>query len=89
MGRKLAVNPHNTSQLCSRCGEIVKKSLAERWHSCSVCGLEMDRDVNAAINILRLGLGDKAVDEVLSTYDSVISSVDRQYDKAGQMLMFA
>jgi len=49
------VNPNGTSQTCSRCGLIVKKDLSERVHRCE-CGLELDRDVNAAINILRLGL---------------------------------
>lgn len=48
------VNPNYTSQLCSGCGALVKKDLAERWHSCQ-CGTELDRDHNAAINILRLG----------------------------------
>jgi putative transposase len=50
------VNPQGTSQMCSGCGEIVPKSLSVRIHSCSVCGLTLDRDHNAAINILRLGL---------------------------------
>ena len=50
------VNPRNTSQMCSGCGEIVKKELSERTHSCPFCGLVLDRDHNAAINILRLGL---------------------------------
>lgn len=45
------VPPQYTSQICSGCGEIVKKSLAVRTHRCA-CGLEIDRDVNAAINIL-------------------------------------
>jgi putative transposase len=49
------VNPQYTSQTCSRCGLIVKKDLSERTHRCE-CGLELDRDLNAAINILRLGL---------------------------------
>jgi putative transposase len=48
------VNPKYTSQVCSSCGVIRKKELSERWHSCE-CGCEMDRDTNAAINILRLG----------------------------------
>ena len=46
------VNAHNTTQLCSRCGEMVKKTLAVRVHNCPVCGLILDRDHNAAINIL-------------------------------------
>jgi len=50
----LKVNPHSTSQVCSQCGTVRKKTLDERWHSCE-CGCELDRDTNAAINILRLG----------------------------------
>jgi len=50
----LFVNPRSTSQVCSQCGTVRKKSLDERWHSCE-CGCELDRDTNAAINILRLG----------------------------------
>ena len=50
----LLVNPKYTSQVCSRCGQIVKKELSERWHSCD-CGCSLDRDHNAAINILALG----------------------------------
>jgi putative transposase len=48
------VDPKYTSQICSGCGAIVKKTLEERWHSCE-CGTELDRDTNAAINILRAG----------------------------------
>jgi putative transposase len=56
-GRCVAqVNPRNTSQMCSGCGEIVEKDLSVRRHRCSGCGLVLDRDHNAAINILRLGL---------------------------------
>ena len=44
-----------TSQMCSQCGELVPKDLRVRTHSCTHCGLIMDRDVNAAKNILRLG----------------------------------
>jgi putative transposase len=50
------VEPGKTSQRCSGCGEIVEKSLAVRVHDCPHCGLVMDRDQNAALNILRLGL---------------------------------
>jgi putative transposase len=52
-GRQLVeVDPRNTSQACSGCGTIVPKNLSERWHSCPHCGLELDRDHNAAINVL-------------------------------------
>ncbi|WP_072022202.1 MULTISPECIES: zinc ribbon domain-containing protein [Nostocales] len=49
----IAVNPRMTSQKCSDCGVIVKKSLSTRTHKCA-CGCELQRDVNAAINILNL-----------------------------------
>ncbi|MEA1984420.1 MAG: transposase [Euryarchaeota archaeon] len=49
------VNPYNTSQKCSSCGTIVKKGLSVRVYKCQNCGLELDRDINAAINILNLG----------------------------------
>ncbi|MCF4967009.1 RNA-guided endonuclease InsQ/TnpB family protein [Nostoc sp. CMAA1605] len=51
----VAVNPRFTSQECSNCGAVVKKSLSTRTHVCE-CGLVMDRDWNAAINILKLAL---------------------------------
>jgi len=50
------VNPRNTSQQCSQCGEIVKKDLSVRIHHCLNCGLEICRDLNAARNILAIGL---------------------------------
>lgn len=50
------VNPRNTTKMCSQCGTLVPKERSEKVHSCPVCGLKMDRDHNAAINILRLGL---------------------------------
>lgn len=51
------VNPCNTSQICSNCGQNVKKSLATRTHNCPHCGLIIDRDHNAAINILNRAVG--------------------------------
>jgi putative transposase len=50
------VDPRDTSQVCSGCGERVEKSLSERIHQCPACGLVLDRDVNAAWNILKRGL---------------------------------
>ncbi len=50
----IKVDPRFTSQVCSGCGQVRKKGLSERWHSCD-CGTELDRDVNAAINILERG----------------------------------
>jgi putative transposase len=51
----VAVNPAYTSQECSSCGILVKKSLSMRTHVCQ-CGFVLDRDLNAAINILKLAL---------------------------------
>jgi len=58
-GRKfIAVPPNGTSQRCAVCGEKVPKSLSEIVHSCPYCGFTVHRDVNAALNILKLGLGE-------------------------------
>ncbi len=51
-----AVNPAYTSQVCSNCGAVVKKSLSTRTHVCA-CGCRLGRDENAAINILNRALG--------------------------------
>ncbi|KAB8331601.1 IS200/IS605 family element transposase accessory protein TnpB [Scytonema tolypothrichoides VB-61278] len=52
----IAVPPHYTSQNCSHCGKVVKKSLSTRTHTCQHCGHTQDRDWNAARNILEKGL---------------------------------
>ncbi|MGP8329767.1 MAG: zinc ribbon domain-containing protein [Methanosarcinaceae archaeon] len=54
----MLVVAHNTTQFCSGCGEMVKKSLAVRIHKCSICGLILDRDYNAPIkNHSKVGQG--------------------------------
>jgi len=65
----VAVPPHNTSQNCSSCGKKVKKSLSTRTHVCPDCGYVEDRDINAAINILRLGLSTVGHTETYATGD--------------------
>ncbi len=64
------VDPAYTSQRCSNCGLIRKKTLAERWHDCP-CGASMHRDLNAAMNILQRATGgtpgSKACGEETST----------------------
>lgn len=52
----IAVPPHNTSQNCSNCGQKVQKTLSTRTHVCRHCWFVEDRDINASINILKLGL---------------------------------
>ena len=53
----IAVDPRGTTQRCSGCETVVKKTLSDREHRCTnpSCGLVLDRDHNAAINILALG----------------------------------
>jgi putative transposase len=65
-GQFIEVNPNGTSQECSNCGCLpdVSKTLADRVHACS-CGLIIDRDVNAARNILTRALGLSVWDETL------------------------
>ena len=46
------VNPKNTTRECCMCGNLQDMPLDERIYSCNVCGNSMDRDVNAARNIL-------------------------------------
>ncbi len=52
----IAVEPHFTSQACSQCGTRVYKSLSIRTHICTSCGVVLDRDHNAALNILAKAL---------------------------------
>jgi len=76
----VAVNPAYTSQECSSCGVIVKKSRSTRTHVCQ-CGCVLDRDENAAINILNKGLstvghtGRSALDADNAGGDSISTSV--------------
>lgn len=54
-GRTLVqVDPKYTSQICPNCGNVRKKTLEERWHSCE-CGCELDRDTASAKVILDVG----------------------------------
>ena len=82
----VAVPPHYTSVQCSNCGNKVKKTLSTRTHVCS-CGYVVDRDTNAAINILQLrlsrvgrtltnawgNLSSSSVGEILSGYDESLN----------------
>ena len=50
------MDPRHTSQMCSSCGVVVSESRQDKMYKCGNCGLGMDADTNAAINILRRGL---------------------------------
>ncbi len=64
-GRVIVVNPCGTSQKCSRCGVVAKEKLdlSVRMFECHGCGLVMDRDLNAAVNILERGLEQARAEE--------------------------
>ena len=54
--RYVAVNPAYTSQDCSQCGHRkTDLSLADRTDTCACCGMVLDRDLNASLNIVRVG----------------------------------
>ena len=57
----ITVNPNHTSQNCSNCGQKVPKTLSVRTHSCPKCGTVLDRDENAAINILNKALNEVGI----------------------------
>lgn len=57
----IKVNPHNTSQNCSNCGQKVPKTLSVRTHCCPKCKTVLDRDENAAINILNKALNEVGI----------------------------
>ncbi len=62
------VNPKNTTKTCSKCGSLREMKLWDRTYNCPSCGLEIDRDYNAAINILNIGTG-RAIVETSPTTD--------------------
>jgi putative transposase len=95
----VAVSPHYTSQDCSHCGQRVQKSLNTRTHSCSHCQVEICRDTNAAINILKKGMKILGLEWPDSTFgqkesassegkhgEKTTSTVDRQLETASGFL---
>ncbi|HET8907273.1 MAG TPA: transposase [Ktedonobacterales bacterium] len=66
--RVVAVPAQYTSQDCSGCGERVPKSLSVRTHICPTCKLVIDRDENAALNILRAGQALQALTQSVGAY---------------------
>ena len=52
------IDPRGTTQRCSKCGNVLKKSLSDRIHRCPTCGLLLDRDLNSKFNLLeQIGRG--------------------------------
>ena len=69
------VNPYNTSQLCSKCKQIVSKDLSVRTHQCPYCGFTYDRDVNAAINIVD-GIPDQFKQEYILLRNDTVGTTE-------------
>ena len=69
------VDARYTSQKCSQCGIIVPKTLAERVHRCPNCWLEMDRDINASLNIRTLGLSGSSYQDPTPTLSKLSKQV--------------
>jgi putative transposase len=78
------VNPHNTTQNCSGCGTKVPKTLSVRLHECPKCNLAMDRDENAAINILYKAL--KAVGLTVSACGALVDGQAMKQELLGVTL---
>ena len=73
------VDPRGTSQECSQCGAVVRKTLSERVHWCTNCGLPADRDFNASLNILRrAGWGTAELENARRVGTSTVSTRTRQ-----------
>ncbi len=76
--RVVKVKPHGTTIDCSTCGWEVPKTLEERNHDCPKCQTVLDRDLNAAINILKRALNDVGL--TLSACGGYLSWVTRHID---------
>ena len=73
-GKVVLVSPRNTSKTCSGCGNVKQMlSLSERVYTCSECGIEIDRDLNAAINISRRGLSRRSGGDLAEGFGSVVA----------------
>ena len=73
-GKVILVSPRNTSKTCSGCGNVKQRlSLRERVYTCSECGIAIDRDLNAAINISRRGLSRRSGGDLVEGFGSVVT----------------
>ena len=66
-----------TSQTCSRCGQKTSIDLRERVFACNSCGFVIDRDHNAAVNILRVGASTHDLEVVRREDEKQIASESR------------
>jgi putative transposase len=82
----IAVSPHYTSQECSACHVVVKKSLSTRTHTCK-CGCVLDRDHNAAINILAKALKTTPGHGESQTLGEILASTALEQSKTASQIV--
>jgi putative transposase len=85
----IKVDARNTSKECSNCGNIKDMSLSERAYNCDRCGMRLDRDINASINILnRATLGQRGShaqgDNVRLQQEAVVGELRTNPANAGE-----
>jgi putative transposase len=80
----VAVSPRFTTQDCSGCGYRVQKSLSQRTHLCPQCGLILDRNWNAALNILLAGLAWLAKHPASAGHSRTAGQVETGSSQEGQ-----
>ncbi|MFA4819975.1 MAG: RNA-guided endonuclease TnpB family protein [Candidatus Aenigmatarchaeota archaeon] len=74
------VEPRGTTQICSNCGKKVYKELWNRTHKCT-CGLEINRDYNSAINILKRALGQELPESTPVEIEPLLSNEQVRSEK--------
>jgi putative transposase len=83
-GKKVdQIDPRGTTERCSGCGSSVKKSLSDRVHRCPTCGLILDRDLNAALNILDVGRGTPELKPAETRPPPPVSGGEHHAEEAG------
>ena len=79
------VNPRGTSQECHQCGHTVLKTLAQRWHRCSYCGIELHRDINAAKVVLKRDIHTPGTGEIYAQEDGSSALVHNELEFSSSM----
>lgn len=75
-GKEVLVSRRVTSKTCSRYGSVKDmQSLCEYVYTCSECGIEIDHDINAAINISRRRLSRQSGGDLAERFGSVVIGV--------------
>ena len=84
-GHLYKVNPKNTSKTCHNCGKVNESIVVgiEKW-TCPSCGAIHDRDINAALNILRKGIVGRELAESTNACGAPSSAVKQEVSVASQ-----